>query len=169
MGTSAVKSTSITNLDATTAIRGNSWVHGGGAKHYAGTVETVLADGTGSTYRFFRVGSWMRCINLSLFNDALSVGTVNVGLWKPAVEGGAVVDADFFASAVSVVAAANGTNITYESANAATNMGIDQAEKRIWEVLGLTADPNVEYDVVIQPATTLDLAGTLTLTGAFAQ
>ncbi len=164
MATTHLKSTSITGLDTVPIQRANPWMHGGGVKAYAATVEALDADSTSSTYRMFRIGSWMRAHQLLLSCDALSAGAVNIGLWRTTVDGGAVVDADFFASAQSVASALNQTNVTYEANDAATNMGINEAEKRIWEVLGLTTDPNLEYDVVIQPSTALGAAGTITLT-----
>lgn len=166
MGTSALKTTSITNLDAQPAIRANSWINGQSGKSYVGRILAVTADDTSSTYRFFRIGSWMRCHSLVLFCDALSTSAaVNVGLWTP--NGGAVVDADFFASAVVVSSALNASNITYESANAASNMGLPVAEQRIWEVMGLSADPVLEYDVVIQPTSAITAGGNIVLNANF--
>lgn len=167
MGTSTLKSGAITLLDSSPVVRVGSWIHGGAAKHYSGTLETVTADDTSSVYRFFRVGSWMRPTSLLLYCDAFSTSAaINIGLWKPTVEGGAVVDADFFSSAVVVSSALNGSNVLYESAAAASNMGIENAEKRIWEVMGLTTDPNLEYDVACQPTSAITAGGTLTLTAA---
>lgn len=160
---SLLKTTSITNLDATPIIRANSWVHGGTAKHFCGTVETVTADDTGSRYRFFRIGSWMRPIAISIFCDAMTAGAVDVGLYRTAADGGAVVDADFFGSAVSLATALNGTDITFEQAS--TGEDISKIEQRIWEVLALTIDPNLEYDVVASVTTAITAGGTLSLRG----
>lgn len=169
MGVVAVKTTSITNLDATPALRPQSWVHGGGLKTYSGYVAAADGDSIASTYRFFRVGSWMRPHALILSCAALSAGAGDIGLYKPAAEGGAVVDADFFASAQSLAAALVATDVTYESAAAATNMGLSQAEKAIWEVLGLTVDPKVQYDVAITLTTAAGAAGGIVLRGSFQQ
>lgn len=165
---SALKTTSITNLDGLPQKRANPWTHGGDAKHYGGTVETLATDSIGSTYRFFRVTSAMRPIALAVFCDALGSGCAgDIGLYRTAADGGAVVDADFFASAVAIAAATNGTDVTFESGNAATNMGIEQIEKRIWEVMGLAADPGLEYDVVVTLTAATVAGGTLSLRGAF--
>jgi hypothetical protein len=168
MAVVTTKSGSITNLDASPVLRPGSWMHGGAIKLFSGTVEAVDGDSIGSIYRMFRVGSWMRPEAVILANDALSAGTGDVGLYRTTVEGGAVVDADFFASAVSMAAAGkstNGTNVTVESDS--TAMNIDKAEKRIWEVLGLTVDPNLEYDVAITLTAAAGAAGTVTLRGTF--
>jgi hypothetical protein len=164
------KATAITNLDATPLLRAQPWYHGGAVKSFVGTVEAAdAADATTSIYRFFRVGSWMRVEDLFLMNDALSAGAVDVGLYRTTNDGGAVVDVDFFASAVSVASAnkaTGGTNIAWEAAGSASD--ISKVDQRIWEVLGLTTDPNLEYDVAATVSTALGAAGTISLRGKFA-
>ena len=162
MAVNAYKTVSITNLDATPILRANPWVHGGNSKQFAGTVEAVNGDSIGSTYRFFRVGSWMRPVSLTLFCDALTGGAADLGLYRAAADGGAVVDQDLFSTAVSVASAiTTGTNIRFEQDDVAN------VEKRIWELLGLTADPNLEYDVALTLTAALTASGTLALQGVF--
>jgi hypothetical protein len=162
MAVNAYKTASITNLDATPIVRANPWVHGGNSKQFAGTVEAVNGDSIGSTYRFFRVGSWMRPVSLTLFCDALTGGAADLGLYRSAADGGAAVAQSLFASAQSIAAAnAAGINARFEQDD------IANAEKRIWELLGLTADPNLEYDVALTLTAAITASGTLTLQGVF--
>jgi hypothetical protein len=162
MAINAYKTVSITNLDATPILRANPWVHGGNSKQFAGTVEAVNGDSIGSTYRFFRVGSWMRPVSLTLFCDALTGGAADLGLYRAAADGGAVVDADIFATAQSVASAnATGIQVRFEADDVAN------VEKRIWELLGLTADPNLEYDVALTLTAGVTASGTLALQGVF--
>jgi hypothetical protein len=162
MPINAYKTVSITNLDATPILRANPWVHGGNSKQFAGTVEAVNGDSIGSTYRFFRVGSWMRPVSLTLYCDALTGGAADLGLYRAAADGGAVVDADVFATAQSVASAnATGIQVRFEADDVAN------VEKRIWELLGLTADPNLEYDVALTLTAGLTASGTLALQGVF--
>jgi hypothetical protein len=162
MPVNAYKTTSITNLDATPILRANPWVHGGNSKQFAGTVEAVNGDSIGSSYRFFRVGSWMRPVSLTLFCDALTGGAADLGLYRAAADGGAVVDADLFATAQSIASAnATGIQVRFEADDVAN------VEKRIWELLGLTADPNLEYDVALTLTAGLSASGTLALQGVF--
>jgi hypothetical protein len=161
------KSTAITNLDALPQKRASSWNHGGDGKHYAALIAGTNGDSIGSVYRFFRISSNMRAHALALFCDALTSGAGDIGLYRTAADGGAVVDQDFFASAVAMGTALNGTDVTYESGNAASNMGLSQAEKRIWEVMGLAADPGLEYDVAITLTTALGGSGNIVLRGSF--
>jgi hypothetical protein len=162
MPVNAYKTVSITNLDATPILRANPWVHGGNSKQFAGTVEAVNGDSIGSTYRFFRVGSWMRPVSLTLFCDALTGGAADLGLYRAAADGGAVVNASLFATAQSVASAnATGIQLRFEADDVAN------VEKRIWELLGLTADPNLEYDVALTLTAGLSASGTLALQGVF--
>ena len=162
MPINAYKTLSITNLDATPILRANPWVHGGNSKQFAGTVEAVNGDSIGSTYRFFRVGSWMRPVSLTLFCDALTGGAADLGLYRAAADGGALVSAALFASAQSVASAnATGISVRFEADDVAN------VEKRIWELLGLTADPNLEYDVALTLTAALSASGTLALQGVF--
>lgn len=162
MAINAYKTLSITNLDATPILRANPWVHGGNSKQFAGTVEAVNGDSIGSTYRFFRVGSWMRPVSLTLFCDALTGGAADLGLYRAAADGGAVVSAALFASAQSIASAnTSGIDARFEADDVAN------VEKRIWELLGLTADPNLEYDVALTLTAGISASGTLALQGVF--
>ena len=70
-----------------------------------------------------------------------------------------MVDVDFFASALSLSGGAlNGTDITFEAA--AAGGLITNAEKRVWEALGLTADPFKEYDIALTLTAAADATGT---------
>lgn len=159
----SVSTTSITNLDASPSIRANSYIHGGGSKSYTGTCEGTAAAAAGSTYRMFRVGSWMRPSGLSYSVDAGSVGAVDIGLYDPLVSGGALVHTSVLAQAFSTDTAKLNQGILKPAGN------IDKAEKRIWELLGLATDPRKEYDVAITVTAAVGNAITHTLKGEFAQ
>ena len=76
-------------------------------------------------------------------------GTVDVGVYRNNKDGGAVVDADFFASAIAVTAAVALTNITNES-------GVNTIAKQnqpLWQALGMSADPKAMLDICATIAT----------------
>jgi hypothetical protein len=155
------KSTAITNATATPPVPVSANLQMGNVRASQGlAVVANLAD-IGSTYRLFRVRSSDRLESLRIY--CADIGTTaagDVGLYRTSPEGGAVVDADFWASAVSISGGAlNGVDITFE----ATTAGglITNAEKRIWEALALTADPFLEYDVVFTLTAASDAAGTV--------
>jgi hypothetical protein len=161
MAVNAYKTNAITNLDAQPIVRANPWVHGGNAKQFAGTVEAVTGDSIGSTYRFFRIGSWVRPISFVLFCDAITSAAADLGLYRTASDGGAVVSQALFGSAVSIASAiTTGTNIRFEQDD------IANVEKRVWELLGLSADPNLEYDVALTLTAAATASGTISLHGA---
>lgn len=161
MGVVNTKSTLVTNADATQQSLAAQIVDGGRLREKVATLETANGDSIASTYRFFRVHSSHRVAELIIDSDDIGTTTIaDFGLYDIAAAGGAVVDADFFASAVSLKdgALAN-TNITHESGVVdAANYG-----KAIWEQLGLTSDPKKVYDVVATLTAAADAAGTITL------
>nr|ACF98013.1 putative MFS family major facilitator transporter [uncultured bacterium 878] len=97
-----------------------------------------------------------------MFCDALTGGAADLGLYRAATDGGAVVAQSLFASAQSIASAnATGINARFEADD------IANVEKRIWELLGLTADPNLEYDVGLTLTAGISASGTLALQGVF--
>jgi hypothetical protein len=160
------KSAQITNRDATPKVINNARTAAAVLRGAVATIETVSGDSAGSTYRFFSVPSNALVRDLLVYSDDIGTTTAtDVGLYRTTADGGAVVDADFFASAVVLNAGAlNGTDITHESAV----FGAEDAEKPLWEALGLSSDPSVEYDVTATLTGAADAAATITLKMGYA-
>ncbi len=161
MATSALKSTPITNADASPKVANNPGVTDGMLRRAVGTVENLAADAVGSTYRMVRVPSNAHIHRVEYAADAAgATGQYNVGVYQTAANGGAVVDADFFASALDPGAAAIArTDITHESAV----YGLEDVEKALWSALGLSADPGIDYDIVFTVSEIVADVGTQTL------
>ncbi len=143
MAAENLKSGAITNRAATPAVLNNG--QGSQVRRVFGKVETAGGD-AGSTYRFCSIPSNARAVRVWFSSDDLSGAgaTMDVGLYQTTANGGAVVDADFFASALDVATGAVAlTEITFE--RGATL--IDELEKPLWERLALTADPQRDYDI----------------------
>ena len=158
MATEALKSTTITNDTATPGVLNNASVTGGSIRSAAEVIEWTTGMTSGSTYRYFRIPSNARVHSLNIFSDAFTTtGAADIGLYT--VDGGAVVDADLFASAQLLTSALNGTDVTHESAS----NPIDNADEMIWQRLGLSSDPNLEYDVTMTSTATNGSAGTVAL------
>jgi hypothetical protein len=123
------------------------------------TVEVAAGDDDNSVYRFVRVHSSWSLRVILLTNDAITGGTAyHCGLYDVAENGGAAVDADVFATSVDLSSARVApTDLLFEALN------IDKIEKRLWEVLGLSADPGKEYDLALTGATAGSGAGTVSL------
>jgi hypothetical protein len=147
MAVVALKSTAITNAAAQPRVLNSANIEKGNLRESVGTIAAANGDSIGSVYRFARVRSSDRVSAVKLYCDAVTSGAMDVGLYL--ADGGAVVDADFFASAQSIASAIlTGTEIQHESGV----YGIEDIELPLWVGLGLSADPMVSYDI----------AGTLT-------
>ncbi len=146
MAVANTKSTVITNADATPRVANSSYLEHAKLRVCVATVETAAADDNGSVYRMCRVPSGARIHRIQVANDAITAGTdYDIGIYKNAADGGAVVDADAFASAVDLSSALPMTDYTFEAQN------IDKIEKRMFEMAGvaLSADPGLEYDICL--------------------
>jgi len=161
------KSSSVTAYDTSRQSNVSQKIDGGRLREKVATIEAISTDSIASVYRFFRVQSSDRVSRLMLCNDAITSMTADFGLYQTALNGGAVVDVDFFASVVSLATAALvNTDITHEAAVAAgatQNGEIANVEKRIWEVLGLTADPSISYDLCATAVAAPTANGTISL------
>lgn len=159
------KSTFITNADASPAVLNNPRANGGFVRSFCETVETANGDSIASVYRFFRVRSNARPHDLKLYSDDIGTTTIaDFGVYRTAADGGAVVDADLFSSAVSLKdGALNGTDILHESGV----IDVAEATQELWQLLGLSTDPGIDYDVCATLTAAADAAGTITLKGLF--
>lgn len=153
------KSTTITALENAQQSMLNKTMHGGVVKEKVETYE-VTADDAGSTTRFFRVHSGWRVGSIKVYaDDAGAAGEGDWGLYDTTENGGAVVDANFWADAFSLSTAA----LTGSEANLAQAFGAEKIGKELWEQLGLSADPNKWYDVALTVGTALSGVATVTV------
>ena len=139
----------ITNADALPRVINNPYTTRGEMRASVGVAAASASTSIGSTYRLVRVSSSARIHQVIVAASASgATGQFNLGLYQTAENGGAVVDADFFASAIDPGGAAiDSTDVTHESADSAANL-VTRAGMRLWEALGLTSDPGCDYDVV---------------------
>ena len=165
MAVVAVKSTLITNADATPAVLNSPRVDGGFERIEVATAAITDTDSIGSTYRMFRVPSNAVMTDLRIYSPDIGTTTISdIGLYRTAKDGGAVVDADFFASALSLKdGALNGVDVLHESAV----FSIANSGKELWDALGLTSDPSVFYDVAFTLTAAADATGTVKLIGRY--
>lgn len=141
----------ITDLDATPIVKVNQQEIGG-RKRVATAVLSMTSGAASDVKRFVRIPSRALVLKVELANEDLDSNGVptlaaDVGLYRTAADGGAVQNAAFFASAITQLQAAQLAlqDVTYES-NVVT---IGNRAKPLWEQLGLSADPGVEYDVAL--------------------
>lgn len=158
------KASAITAADAGTAVKKN--LTAGVLKECAGTLEAVSGDSIASVFRLARVPSNARISRVLLSCDAITTCAGDVGVYDvAAVNSGAVIDADFFASAQSLATALANTDVTHEAdaADAGAGFGLADIEKPLWQALGLSADPGKFYDIAVTLTAAAGSAGTVAL------
>lgn len=155
------KSTSITGFDDAPRSSVPMYKHKAPLLISRETAEVAAGDDDTSVYRMIRLPSNAVIKELNILNDAIAGGTAyDLGVYQTNENGGAVVNVDVFSSDISMVTARTlPLNAMYESAEVA----IENGGKRLWEVLGLSADPNRQYDLCFTGDTVGTGAGTLYL------
>ena len=165
MATSALKSTSLTNLALTPPTKATVGEGAAGPLRSVNDhVTAVDADAVGSTYKFVRIPSNAKVKHLFFEAGAMTAGKVNVGLYystdndgtQPSLQGTAV-DAAFFASDVDLASAVAITDIVNESGSYTA----DKRNEPIWQAAGLSSDPGGFFDVVATVHTTAITTGAL--------
>ncbi len=159
------KSTAVTNADAATQTNISLKIAGGRLRESVGTVEAVNGDSIGSTFRLARIRSNDRVSRVMLSCDAITSCAGDVGIYDIAANGGAVVDADFFASAQSLASALVNADVTHEAdaADAGAGFGHADVEKPLWQALGLAADPYKLYDIAVTLTAAAAANGTIAM------
>jgi len=171
MALETVKSSIITNRDATPQVLNDAGINGGLVRSAVAMVEVSAAANSGSTYIMFPIPSNASNLRVWVVTDDLGTSTItaDVGLYQTTANGSAAVDADFFANALDLAdpgsgsltltgLTAQGIEITHSNA-----YGIDDVEKPLWEALGLSADSQRDYDVVVtmDSGAAVDTGGTI--------
>jgi hypothetical protein len=93
-----------------------------------------------------------------MFNDALAAAAGwTVGLYRTAADGGAAVSAACYTSALAPTAANQaGSEIAFGTGRLGSKIG-----QAVWQDAGLSADPNLWYDVVVVATTAGAAAGAI--------
>lgn len=137
----------------------------GAVLHFIRDKVSILAtDSNTSTYRLARLPSNAILKEVVYENSALTGGSsYSLGFYDvPEVNNGAVISASALASAVSLVSASSGFG-----SNGMSNVSIDNKEKQIWELAGLTSDPKKLIDIAFVANTASTVAGTISLSIAY--
>lgn len=148
----------VTDLDASPVVKTNP-LEIGGVVREAISLLTLTATQAGgdatSVWRFTRLPARARVVKLEMANDDLDAVTalaVDIGLYETG--GGAVKDADFFASAITNLQSAQVAwqDETYESAV----VGVEKYHQPLWQQLGDSDTPENRgkfYDVALTVTT----------------
>jgi len=167
MAVVTLKSGPITQRDASPRTFSNASVARTNLKEAVGTIEANNGDNIGSKYIFCQVPSNARISAVRYKCDAITSGAADIGIYRTTGDGGAVVKAAAFASAVSIASALSvPTDVTHEADPTdgnADDFGLADVEKPLWQVLNLAADPKVQYDVAMTLTAATTAAGTVSL------
>lgn len=136
-------------------------VYGGNVKVQIARVSIADNDDVGSIYRMFRVKSTDTVLSIKYFTpDTLTAMAADVGLYRTQADGGAVVDADAYASAASF-ATANvlaGVELAFEA------RGVGVLGQPVWDdIAGQSTDTRTSYDIAVTITTQVTDPGTLTM------
>jgi hypothetical protein len=158
----STKSTEVTNADATPPVRTHVKTSHGRLHEKVATLEIAAADSNDHEYRMCRMHSSWRISEITRFNDAITSGTdFNVGLFDIAENGGAVVNENLFADAISLASGSvTGVSEMYESGG---GIGVEDIEQALWEMLGLSSDPGKWYDLTYKGVAVGSGSGTLSV------
>lgn len=160
MAVVTTKATVISNRDSSPKVLSNSNLIKGALQEATGWVTAANGDSTASKYIFATIPSNARVSQVLLSCDgAATTGIANIGIYQTTENGGAVVDADHFASAQALTSALVNSDVTHESGV----YGIEDSEKPLWEALGLSEDPKRDYDVVATLTEAMDAADDIVL------
>lgn len=178
MAVETVKSTFITNRDATPVVGTIAAIVGGILRTGSGNVVVGASASALSYYPMFSVPSNSRIASLKLRCAALGAGcTMDVGVYVPTVTtasllalsstyvGSFAISSQFFASAVDVSGALGETDILNES----TTNTIAKQEQELWQALGLASDPACMLDIGARIGVAAVAGGALQITGTFVQ
>lgn len=165
-----LKSTLISNRDATPKVLSDSFLSNGFFSETIGSVKIGSSDPAGTFYRLIQVPSNARLTQLYWQTDTILSNScrLDVGVWYPTVlpvgganflaagSSGAFIGTSFFANGLNPSAAIIAlTDITNQSGNYLVPL----QETPLWNVLGFTSDPEIDFDMGISVAVANSVAG----------
>ncbi len=169
MAVADTHSAELQNVEASPPVANDVRHSHGRLRIKSATVAIAAADDDGTTLRFFRVKSSDSIKSLQLMHDTVTGSSDwDCGLYT--INSGAVVDSNLYAEAFTIAVAVPEiphalVSSPYQELRygvAASN--INEINNMVWEDLGLSADPQLEYDVVLLSTTVGSAAGDVSLT-----
>jgi hypothetical protein len=165
MTTEALKSTPITNLDASPVTVNTAGEGAPGRLQSVNGYVTVSASMAAlSTYRLVRLPSNCKVKQVLFESEAQGAGKFQLGIYPSdsttdgtnAAAPNTATDVKFFADDIDCASAVAQSDKTYSSGN----YTLDKRNKALWDAVGLTSDPGGFLDVVATVHTTAVTTGT---------
>ena len=153
-----LKGVQITNREATPRVLNDPGLGEGAIEKCAyGHIASVTAAlSITSIIRLVSIPSNAIVTDVRLSSAAQTAGKFDIGLYRTNGDGGAVVDQDFFASAVDCASAVVNVDVLNES----TNNTLAKQGLQVWEAACMSADPKSQLDVCAVVTTTDVTTGT---------
>lgn len=160
MAVVTLKSSAVTDRDASPRELADAAISRGDIKEFVGAVTANSDDSIGSVYIMGSIPSNARVSQVLLSCDGVATtGAADIGIYQTTANGGAVVDADLFASQQALTTGLANSDVTHESGV----YGIEESEEYLWQVLGLTVDPAIHYDVALTLTAAMNAADDVVL------
>jgi hypothetical protein len=171
---SFLKSTLLTNRDATPKVLTDAFLGGGIMEEVQGSVKVGTSDSANSYYRLVQVPSNSKLSQIYWQSDAIgtSAGSIfDLGVWFPTSiqqgggnflssgSAGVIIASSIFAAGLT----ANTANALTEITNQSLNYTIALQETPLWNVLGFASDPEIDFDMGFVTRVATGAAGYISL------
>lgn len=159
------KSPGLTNRDAVPPVLNNSIIDRAQVRMSKDRAPIANGDSIASVIRVLSVASNARLSALRLSCDAITSAAADIGVYRNTRDGGAVVDADYFGSAVSIASILTNSDVTNESA-------VNTIAKQVmplWQALGFSSDPNTTFDICLTLTAAATAGGDVALSADIAE
>jgi len=166
MAVDHVKSTFITNLDASPAVINTAGEGGAGQlMENSGYATAVASSSADATYQLVRVPSNCKIKTIFFESAAQTAGKFDIGAYyatdgqggqPTALLAANAISQAYFAAVIDCASAVVRTDIT----NQAGLYTIDKRAQPLWQALALTTDPGGNFDIVATVKTTAVTTGT---------
>jgi len=159
MAVVTVKSTAITNRDATPRVINDGRFERAVVKNAYGMCAVANGDSIAAKYIIAQVPSTAVVKDVKLTIPAITTCAGDVGLYRPTQSdgtAGTVISAAFFSAANSLATALNKASVMTQ-----TTYTFAKREQPIWQAAGLTSDPGGFLDVVVTLTAAAGSAGNI--------
>lgn len=141
----------ISDINSSPAVKHNQIDFGGKEHEIVGVIAVGTNNTVGDIWTAVRVRSSDRLSQLFVTNDKIDTNAtptlaVSLGVYQTAANGGAAVAATQFLSAAAFGHSAAGPTDD-------ANLTAAQMNQALWQVLGLSSDPGVDYDISFKVTT----------------
>jgi len=169
MGVVNTKATELSNVEASPIVANQIHNIHGRIRIKSATLSVDSGDDDTSVYRFFRVRSSDSIKEIRCYHDSITSGNDwDCGLYT--INSGAAVDEDLYGDGYTLAVACPAVPHVVATAaylsmrfGDATTAAITDVNNMVWEDLGLSADPGLEYDLVLTANTVGSATGDITI------